>query len=359
MRLRSLDSIRFVAATCVAVFHFNIDLKLKLEEKLHFINHFGLFVDFFFILSGFVIALNYDCRLMRAGDYLAFLRRRLARVYPLHLLTLLAFASLGFAATKLHVPLNHADFFGADAFPANLLLVQAWGVERHGSFNNASWSVSAEFFVYLLFPIFALMASRISSAVNICFIITFIIGMETIRLACGFQPWTSATYDYGNFRAVPTFFLGVVLAKLLPRLRPSFNPSWSWVYLLILAALTSMQVDLPDEITILIFATLIVVSACAEITKNGGIFVSPLLNVLGNASYSIYMTHGLTLIGLAYFLKRTCGLGTVAAGLAGVAALAATLILSVGVYFFFEDPLRRYLSRSNTTSQTFQVRTLQ
>lgn len=345
MRIRSLDSIRFFAALCVAIFHFNIDLNLKLDSIFRCIDHFGLCVDFFFALSGFVIATNYASKINNIMDYGVFIKKRLARVYPLHFVTLLAFAGLGTLASIRHIPINHAVFFSAAALPANLLLVQSWGVLTHGSFNNGSWSVSAEFFLYLIFPVFAWMSSKFSPLANLAAIVIFMSIMELTRRALGLESWTGATYDFGNFRAVPPFFVGVVIAKVLPPLMPRLKLGWPWVYMLLASALLAMQLDLPDGLTFLILAALIAASACAENNSQKSVLVSRPLVVLGDASYSIYMIHGLVLLPAVYLIKATYGLGTFAAGLCGAAALAATLVLSIGVYHFFETPARHYLNQ--------------
>ncbi|MDO9499168.1 acyltransferase [Falsiroseomonas sp.] len=121
--------------------------------------HLG--VDLFLILSGFVLSHVYAAGLHSAADYRGFIRSRIARIYPLHLVTLLAVATVvmtwpGFAGSFL----RPEQRFGADAFLAHLLLVQNWAYFLPTSWNAPAWSLSAEWAGYLAFPGIVLLARR-------------------------------------------------------------------------------------------------------------------------------------------------------------------------------------------------------
>lgn len=345
MRFRSLDSLRFIAAACVAIFHINIDLHLHAEAIAGAIENFGVFVDFFFILSGLVIAVNYANRVHDWSGYGRFMQKRLARIYPLHFVVLFVFAGAGIIGERLHVPMNYPDNFRLDALPANLLLVQAWGLVDHGSFNAASWSISAEMFVYLLFPLMGLLVARLHLVANLMIFAVFVALMDVTRRALHLAPWTSATFDFGMLRAVPTFFLGVLIARHLPWLRLRFRPSWWSVYALLLLALATMHFGLPTEVTIIVFAVIIIAAACAEARDDKTFLLSRTCVTLGDASYAIYLTHGIVLMGAVFAVKHTVGVGTVGAAFAGLVVFCLTLIVSIVTYKWFEDPMRRYLGQ--------------
>lgn len=342
MRITSLDSLRFLAALGVAVHHFDINLRLGLDRYLA-IGRFGLFVDFFFCLSGFVIALTYADRIRTWSDYGEFMRRRLARIYPLHLLTLLAFLSLGIAAGRLGVPINHPEFFDPAALPANLLLVQAWGFVGHGSFNHASWSISAELFLYLFFPLFA-WASRARFATILAAIVLYVAALIWLRSADGMKAWTEATHDFGHLRAVPTFFFGVAVARVLPMLKQSFRPGWSSVWGLLLTTFAAMQFGLPDEAVVIVMAALMVTCACADFAHAEGLLKTRTFAMLGDASYAIYMIHGLVLLTIAFPLQALFGRGWWLSFAIGVAATFLTVAASIVLYRLVETPARRLLS---------------
>src|SRR5581483_6537358 len=99
-----LDFYRFVAALGVFIFHLkNIDSGISPAWN----GSYGLFVDMFFILSGFVISYSYPAGSIGIRGYARFLVRRIARIYPLHLLTLLAFVALAWIGIQ--GPTSHAS----------------------------------------------------------------------------------------------------------------------------------------------------------------------------------------------------------------------------------------------------------
>ena len=83
-----LESLRGIAAVMVAVSHFRIDSFIYQNQ---FIGNSYLWVDFFFVLSGFVIALNYQYKIKNFQSLFAFQAKRFIRLYPLHLILLFMF----------------------------------------------------------------------------------------------------------------------------------------------------------------------------------------------------------------------------------------------------------------------------
>lgn len=105
-------------------------------------------VQVFWMISGFVFAKVYAGKATSGGDFLI---RRIARLYPLHLLTLLFVAGLQLVAVS---QLGNSLIVGnndAWHFVLNLFLASSWGLEQGKSFNAPIWSVSVEMLIYLLF----------------------------------------------------------------------------------------------------------------------------------------------------------------------------------------------------------------
>jgi len=150
----ALDGWRGVCACFVVLFHFHGYSPLFAWPLAR---HGFLFVDFFFVLSGFVIAWNYEKRLDSAPAVKRFLVLRLGRVYPLHAFMLLCFVAyeLGWL---LWGPAGTALFTGGSkpsAIASNLLLLQSLHVHDGLTWNGPSWSISAEFWTYVLFALAA------------------------------------------------------------------------------------------------------------------------------------------------------------------------------------------------------------
>lgn len=165
--LHALTGLRAFAALWVVAYHYRSDLKTLFPASepvwpLFDAGYAG--VDVFFVLSGFIISYTYLDRLSRwtAGGHFRFLWLRLARIYPVHLVTLLFFliynqpGPIGdLTADGLESAVRHPDF------REQLLLVHAWGVGETRSWNYPSWSISAEWLAYLAFPLVALLGARV------------------------------------------------------------------------------------------------------------------------------------------------------------------------------------------------------
>lgn len=165
--LPALTGLRAVAAVWVVLFHYREDL-LALAPLLAPLDTFMragyLGVDLFFPLSGFVLAYTYADRLRSfswrgTGD---FVRNRFARVWPVHAVTLnidLAIAALigtlGIGAD------GHRRTLGA--YVENLAMVHTWFNDRP-SFNAPAWSISSEWFAYLLAPLLFVVVARLRRA---------------------------------------------------------------------------------------------------------------------------------------------------------------------------------------------------
>jgi len=160
--VRALTGLRGIAAFMVGVYHLNPELIVRSPFAIgKLIGKGYLWVDLFFTLSGFVLALNYAHRFADGCSIAAwrdFLVRRIARIFPLYAVGTLAGAAIlayrnTAAAAALVMPTHHSPFTMA---LANLLMIQSWGIGR--SIDGTAWSLSAEWAAYLVFPILAGMA---------------------------------------------------------------------------------------------------------------------------------------------------------------------------------------------------------
>lgn len=152
-RFSALDSFRGLAAICVVLYHMRLSISLP---KSNFIEHSWIFVEFFFILSGFVLTHSYATR-----DNLTFKNfviGRTFRLFPLHyavFLVIIALELLKLAASHHGIHFYNAPFEGRNSIKEilpNLLLLQSWlPFSNSLSFNGPSWSLSVEYYVYMIF----------------------------------------------------------------------------------------------------------------------------------------------------------------------------------------------------------------
>ena len=169
--------------------------------------HFNLFVDLFFVVSGFVIARQYFGRVNDAASIGRFLWRRLARIYPLHLATLAFYVALAARFISALARTDNPARYPLSDLPAQFLLLHAFIGERL-TFNFPSWSLSAEMFCYLLFPVVALIAQRRKDAI-VALVVLPALANSLWAWAAGTTPWADWINQGGAFRALPAFNLGI------------------------------------------------------------------------------------------------------------------------------------------------------
>jgi len=111
--------------------------------------HYGYYgVRYFWILSGFVFCVTYLSRPVSGYEFTV---RRFARLYPLHLVTLLVVAALQIALLKINGHFSIYPYNNLYHFVINILMIPAWGFQEGYSFNAPIWSVSVELIVYVVF----------------------------------------------------------------------------------------------------------------------------------------------------------------------------------------------------------------
>ena len=284
--LRPITALRFGAAIWVAVYTYWENLAGAGSSGLVDKGYLG--VELFFVLSGFILSHVY---LQSAGEkrfsYRGFLWARVARVYPLHVATLVGVGLL--AAVALVAGMNvDGNVLSWVSLPANLLMVHAWGLAPVAGWNHPSWSISAEWFAYLCFPLFAFVFWRarekpVAAVVGAAaFLAVLYYGFERVA---GF-PLTEATIRWGALRIMPCFALGCAL-YLVYRKAPLKAP-WTASAVSFGLMVLSAALGLWDGITVLLAGALILSLASLPNERAGWLASRPAV-YLGEISYSVYM----------------------------------------------------------------------
>jgi len=350
--LRPLTSVRGIAAWFVVLYHIRLSAAQTLGPDLVAIFAKGyLAVDFFFMLSGFVIWLNYADRLRKDGltGMPRFLWRRLARIYPLHLFMLcgaILFVCAHIALGKT-IPLE----FPIRELPLHVLLVQNWGFTDHLTWNSPAWSISCEFAAYLLFPLLAVSVDwrrwptilLVGSAGALVLIL-----FTTMRSAGATYLVTDVTH-FGLVRCLTQFCIGTIVCALWTRWRDKPRLPATLASLCGTAAFIAFLSGTLEAISIPIaFACLLLALALtAEHPRHplGGNAV----HYLGEISYATYLVHYLLFVGFKLvFVSDPHDVTIVQLTIFLLLTLAASSIL----HRFIERPSQRWLNRRIKRTQS-------
>lgn len=341
-RLDSLEGLRFLSSLIIVAGHY---VPYVVDTPL--ITRTHLAVDLFFVISGLVIAETYTGRIAGGRDYARFIGRRIARIYPLHLATLVFYLLIGVLYWRGIVHVVDGARYNPAAIVSNLLMTQAWLPDGVISFNYVSWSISAEFFVYLLFPLIAWMVGRRTGVGLAVVLLLLASGIGIAELALD-RPLTRLSWDAGILRALPSFAFGVWVscaAPLLARLVPAARLRWLFPLVLALTALLFI-VAIDQYATLLVIWAMV---ALAFLSDRAGLSTpvsQALLSRRGELTYSIYMLHTVVAtVVMAFAFPRLFG-STLEARLAAVlVALVVLYAAAVASLRWFEQPLRRRLNR--------------
>ncbi|NKJ43261.1 acyltransferase [Novosphingobium sp. SG720] len=289
-RYEALDSLRGIAALSVAVFH------LQVGSHIYFFTltrHAYMFVDFFFVLSGFVISHAYANRLATFDDLIPFTIRRFGRIYPLHVVMLAAFVAFELLVL---VVSHHAPGalprppFSEDRTPmavlVNLLLLNGVGIYEGSTWNGPSWSISAEFFTYLIFAVTVILARRRLPLVALLYVVAA--GLSLYLLAPKFLATSS---QFGLERCVYGFFAGHLVWCLRDRPLPIKGTlAEALAIALVLGFVYLAEVGPLQLLAPLVFGIAILVFARQDGQVSQAL-LRPFPRKLGDLSYSIYMVH--------------------------------------------------------------------
>ncbi len=296
-RFHTLDGLRGVFALVVVLYHLPFATHLFANPL---VRDGYLAVDFFFVLSGFVIAFAYGDRLQTAEAAGNFVVRRLGRIWPLHAVMLAALLLL--ELVKL-VALGGGDAFTGEsdpvAFVASLALVQAWGIYDAPTWNVPSWSISAELLAYLGFAVISLVAPRRSE------VLALVIAAAS---AAGLLLLAGDMDQAGHLAPLRVgfgFFAGVVVYAAYRRWPSPQQWSFGLASLIEVAVLGAVigyfalvQRGQLGLVAPLLFAVAIYVYAGGRGVVSSVLASAP-LQFVGKVSFSIYLVHFVINAGLS------------------------------------------------------------
>lgn len=369
-----LDALRGVAALIVLYYHcfecFGYEIAEGSGLYTQHCDHGYLAVDFFFLLSGFVIAYAYDER--KTMGFGTFAKRRLIRLHPM----VVAGAVIGLVCYLLD---GGTDWMGQMATPENIALAFAmtlvmlpvlpgWGADVRGNgemfpLNGPQWSL---FFEYIGNILYALLLRRLSTrALSGVVIITgTVLGYHILQdgyLGVGWSLVDGGMW-WGGLRMLFPYSLGMLLCRLhMSTRRSTFNIKPSTLFLicsaLLLVLLPMPFVGTPSQpwqnglyillLTMVVFPTIIWTAANAGTgsMSQASSKATRLYQFLGELSYPLYIVH----YPLMYMFYRYHGFPNVTCTMAdvwpvAVATFCGSIVLATLFLYAYDRPVRRWLT---------------
>ncbi len=350
-KLDQLTFTRFIAAFMVLVFHGGIGLfPFNFFPIVPLLSSGQTAVSYFFVLSGFVMALAYY-RPGQKFDLRGYFVARFSRIYPIYILSFLLTA------------LFYLDLMAKMKWPkilANVFLYQAWIPLYSQSFNMAAWSLSVEAFFYLIFPVFAMCLPRISTRRIITFALVFWVLSQLLHsiLYIQMMPVAHLLLLYFPVFHLSSFLLGMSGGVWYISRPPSIDVDQksNRFWLIVALGLTSFALmgrhRLPSlfnsfSLDVGLLAPLflvIILTLALDSTRLSRWMSRPGLVLLGDASYALYILH----VPVRWWLERcVAALGDpISFGTMYYFYLPLMIVLSVIVFVWIERPLRDWFRRN-------------
>lgn len=289
-RFEALDSFRGLSAIFVVIFHMHF---LNSLTEINFFQNSAYFVDFFFLLSGFVLTHTYAFRNI---TFKSFFITRTFRLLPLHIIILMVFVCfefIKFIAINYGIKFESLPFQGQKQVSDliyNILLIHGWFPTTNLTWNVPSWSVSVEYYIYIIFflTLYNKKYFRIFTWISISFISFYFVSNEVI--------FNTA------LRGLSSFFTGsliYLIYKYLDNLQLNFNKLLFSLFELIGISIIVLFFSIDIDSNFLLMNFIFALNMLLFSFEKGYLsflLKNKILLYLGKLSYSIYLTHAAILL---------------------------------------------------------------
>lgn len=344
--IRALTGVRGVAAAVIVVYHFG-DVQLATGGTGSFfrIPYGYLLVDMFFMLSGYVMALNYreTFQHLTGKVFANFMLKRVERLYPAYFiigLFYIAKIAAGLSGEKL-------DMYSAWDWFGNLFMLSGWGLYIFPVIGVA-WAASAEMGSYLLLPLLMPWTQSKHRWIALLAVVAALVGIYAVSItgrgSGGPLDVVNGNSLYPMLRAVCGFAIGLAIFRfgdLVDRL--SVTTQDMLVIALPLAIIAVGVADASDRLMYLLYIPLV-----AVLSRDGRmaqlLFGNALVYRLGIISYSIYLIHPLFVSFTIRTWRHFGQIGWVYV-VASLVAFAIILVLAELSYRFIEMPGRSWITK--------------
>ena len=300
--LTTLTPLRGIAALFVVIFHSSIFIgPFMADGYTSFFDNAWLWVDFFFILSGFIMCYAYNGYFkdkVTTTAYWKYIGARFARIYPLNFVT--AIWAFIIACITLHLATRLdpfiAQIINPKALPACLLLIQSMHIYDTPPLNTPSWSLSTEWWAYMLFPFIVPYFVKLKDTgrlVTGALAIAYYVFLKYVIGPVSQNPVPSINMvaDFGFLRCLAGFFAGMLTFSFYERRAGFAFIKNDWFFsLFFFGVMAALHFNVMDILIIAFFPFIIITAAYNNgVVKR--ILDNRVLQRLGDWSFSIYMVH--------------------------------------------------------------------
>jgi peptidoglycan/LPS O-acetylase OafA/YrhL len=344
-----LDALRFLAALFIVLYHVAERAPVSLFALSPAFGRGYLATDFFLMLSGYVLARAYGPRVLNADvGTLEFLKRRVQRIWPSHLVMLALFVAFVCATGTIGLTPQNPQWFQWDQLPPQIFLVQAWFVPGTSGWNIPTWTLSALMVAYGLFPaVWRAIArsKRHPLAMLVMGVCAYVAIDQAALMAFGTHGY-QLPLRFGLIRGAPLFMIGLLVARL-----PITDLARQQALPLALAALAIVvgiqglgQFDL---FSLALLAFLIYAAGASR--PRGWRWTE----TAGRLSFALFLTNTLTAViwfGVVRAVERKLALPAAATWTLWALAIPATIAAAWLFERFVDAPLQRWLKGRNASN---------
>jgi len=336
-----LDGLRGVAAIAVVTFHF-MEIVFSDYSK-NFIGHGFLAVDFFFCLSGFVIAYAYDSRISRMG-LKAFFTARIIRLHPLvvlgSILGLIGFLWDPFVAP----PAGYGFGKLALLFVTSILMIPYPVVAERWfnlfNLNAPSWSL---FWEYVANIVYGVVLWRLNRRVLLGLLVIAAVGILYVSHSAGnlMGGWSGGTFWQGGARIAYSFLAGMLVFRYKLILRNKLG--FLGLSVMLLAALMMPYTSfnwLAEALVVMVYFPLLIALGAGA---GKHVATQAICNFSGKISYPLYMTHYMVMFAFANYLNQYKP-GTTQLTWIIVIGLVVLIGFAWLAMVLYDMPVRKYLT---------------
>lgn len=371
-----MTPLRGIAAILVVMYHSNVFIYPMINENTTpFISLGWIWVDFFFVLSGFILSHVYNDpfqeQVTKKG-YQKYMIARFARIYPLHIFTMIWAILIGIAILQTPRALGPWESFFQVIFnfkfviPTSLLLLQGMHLHPMAPLNSPSWSLSTEWWMYLIFPFLVAPIQKFKDKHRPIMLLTLIALyvllkyylVPTFGRQMGNQMGTTINTitDFAFIRCIAGFMLGMLVYEYFRSdWNKSFFGSTETFLVLGFGLFASLYLGV-NELLIVAFFPLIILSAAFNTGSVSKTLSKILWQRIGDWSFSIYMVHIPINYSFHWLAAKwgpfvpegvfTRGAPNYAIGWLYFAAyLTVTLLIASQTYRWIEVPSRDYINQ--------------